>query len=155
MPCLTHRSALTRWLLALLLVAAVGLALSRSLFRSSRPNVILISIDSLRPDHLGCYGYGRATSPQLDRLAREGTLFETVVSSTSWTLPAHAALFTSLADRVHGCFDDQRWLDGSRTTIAEAFKQAGYKTAGFFSDARLFLSDTPPEPITIPVRPRP
>jgi len=56
-----------------------------------------------------------------------------VVSSTSWTLPAHAALFTGLPDRVHGCFDDTRWLAGSRFTLAEAFKEAGYQTVGFFA----------------------
>ncbi|MBN2491692.1 MAG: sulfatase, partial [Planctomycetes bacterium] len=95
--------------------------------------VILISIDSLRPDHLGCYGYARNTSPTLDRLAQEGALFETVWSSTSWTLPAHAALFTSLPDLVHGCIHGDRWLDGSRYTLAEAFQDAGYHTAGFFS----------------------
>jgi arylsulfatase A-like enzyme len=99
----------------------------------SRPSVILISIDSLRPDRLGCYGHDRATSPFLDRFASEGALFETAVSSTSWTLPAHAALFTGLADRVHGCLMDGRWLDGSRVTLAEAFREAGYRTVGFFS----------------------
>lgn len=104
-------------------------------FRPSeaRPNVILICIDSLRSDHLGCYGYSRDTSPTLDRFAGEGALFETVVSSTSWTLPAHAALFTGLPDSVHGCFDHYLWLDGSRKTIAEAFQEAGFKTVGFFS----------------------
>ncbi|MGY8804601.1 MAG: sulfatase-like hydrolase/transferase, partial [bacterium] len=67
------------------------------------PNVLLISIDTLRPDHLGAYGYERATSPRIDRLAAEGALFETAISSSSWTLPAHAALFTGLSDSVHGC----------------------------------------------------
>ena len=115
---------------AALLAAGLYLTFGRG---PARPSVILISIDSLRPDHLGCYGYHRETSPVLDRLAREGTLFETAVSSTSWTLPAHAALFTALPDRVHGCFDDTRWLDRSRFTLAEAFKEAGYKTVGFFA----------------------
>ncbi len=115
-------------------LAAAGAALNRFGFRSHpRANIILISIDSLRHDHLGCYGYGRDTSPVLDRLAREGALFETAVSSTSWTLPAHAALFTGLPDRVHGSTDDLSWLDGSRQTLAEALKGAGYRTVGFFS----------------------
>jgi arylsulfatase A-like enzyme len=108
--------------------------------RDARPNIILISIDSLRYDHLGCYGYSRDTSPTIDRLAREGALFETAVSSTSWTLPAHAALFTGLPDRVHGCFDDQQWLDGSRHTLAEALQEAGYRTVGFFSGPYLHPS---------------
>ena len=61
-----------------------------------RPNLLLISIDSLRADHLSCYGYERETSPAIDRLASEGVLFEVAVSSTSWTLPAHASMFTGL-----------------------------------------------------------
>ena len=98
-----------------------------------RPSVILISIDSLRPDHLGCYGYARPTSPTLDRLAARGALFEVVTSSSSWTLPAHAALFTGLPDRVHGCYDETRWLARNRQTLAEAFQAAGYRTVGFFA----------------------
>jgi hypothetical protein len=61
----------------------------RPVARAGLPNVLLISIDTLRPDHLGCYGYGRDTSPAIDELAREGARFTTVVSPTSWTLPAH------------------------------------------------------------------
>lgn len=100
---------------------------------SDRPNVIIISVDMLRPDHLGCYGYSRPTSPNIDRLAADGALFENAVSSTSWTLPAHAALFTGLADSVHGCTDTDTRLDDSRTTIAERLKARGYRTVGFFA----------------------
>ena len=98
-----------------------------------RPNVVLISVDTLRADHLSCYGYERATSPRIDQLAAEGALFETAISSTSWTLPAHAALFTGLADSVHGCLDDNQRLDGRRVTLAERLRDAGYQTVGFFS----------------------
>lgn len=97
------------------------------------PNVLLISIDTLRPDHLGCYGYQRDTSPRLDRLAAESVLFENHISSTSWTLPAHAALFTSLADSVHGCTDTDKTLPRDLITLAERFAAADYQTAGFFS----------------------
>jgi arylsulfatase A-like enzyme len=99
----------------------------------ARPNVVLISIDMLRPDHLGCYGHARATSPAIDRLASEGVLFENHVSSSSWTLPAHAALFTSLPDSLHGCTDDDQSLAPGQVTLAERFRAAGYATAGFFS----------------------
>jgi arylsulfatase A-like enzyme len=127
-----RKATVIRWTLAAIVVlVAAGVVVFRS--RPSPPNIILISIDSLRPDHLGCYGYARNTSPNLDKLAREGALFETVVSTTSWTLPAHAALFTALADSVHFCYDDTKWLDGSRTTLAEKLKDAGYKTHGFYS----------------------
>lgn len=100
---------------------------------AARPSVLLISIDMLRPDHLGCYGYGPATSPRIDQLAAEGVLFENAISSTCWTLPAHAALFTGLADSVHGCVDTDRRLAESRRTLAERLGDAGYATVGFFS----------------------
>jgi arylsulfatase A-like enzyme len=105
---------------------------------SDRPNVLLISIDTLRYDHLGCYGYERDTSPNIDRIAEEGVLFENMISSTSWTLPAHACMFTGLADTVHGATDTDKMLDESRLTLAEHLKAAGYHTAGFFSGPTLF-----------------
>ena len=100
---------------------------------ASAPNIILLSIDTLRPDHLGSYGYSRDTSPNIDRLAAEGGLFEDVVSTTSWTLPAHAALFTGLPDSVHGCYDTDRVISESLETMAERLQSAGYETGGFFS----------------------
>lgn len=98
-------------------------------------SVILISIDTLRPDHLSCYGYKAKapTSPTLDRLAREGALFKNALSTTSWTLPAHMALLTSLFDCVHGVKKDEFCLDENRITLAEAFQRAGYRTAAFVS----------------------
>jgi arylsulfatase A-like enzyme len=95
--------------------------------------VLLISVDMLRADHLGSYGYGRETSPHMDRLAREGALFEECISSAPWTLPTHAALFTGLPDSVHGCTDSDRALAPGFTTLAERFRSGGYATAGFFS----------------------
>ncbi len=118
---------------ALGLAAAAVASLCLACQPSRRPNVILFSVDSLRPDHLGCYGYSRETSPAIDRLAGEGTLFESAISSTSWTLPAHAALLTGLPDRVHGTDRDEHPLDESRQTLAESLRGAGYHTAGFFS----------------------
>jgi len=97
------------------------------------PNVVLISIDMLRPDHLNCYGYPRDTSPAIDQLADEGVLFENVISSASWTLPAHCAMLTGLTDSVHGCMNTENKLDPSRITLAERLRDAGYSTFGFFS----------------------
>ena len=97
-----------------------------------RPNLILVSIDSLRADHLGCYGYARDTSPRIDRLAAAGARFEQAVSTTSWTLPAHAALFTGLYDATHGVVDNGLALSELHVTLAELLQRAGYHTAGFF-----------------------
>lgn len=116
-----------------LLAGAAGLLLTACAGEDKRPNVLLISIDMLRPDHLSCYGYPRPTSPGMDRLASEGVLFEQHVSSSSWTLPGHASLFTSVPDSVHGAFDTHMKIGEGQTTLAERFQRAGYQTAGFFS----------------------
>jgi len=97
------------------------------------PDILLISIDSLRPDHLGCYGYERPTSPTLDRLAAEGVRFAQAVSSTSWTLPAHAALFTGREEEEHGVTRNGLRLNEAQVTLAERFRDLGYQTAGFFA----------------------
>ncbi len=97
------------------------------------PDILLISIDSLRPDHLGCYGYGRDTSPALDKLAADGTLFENTVSTTSWTLPAHISLFTSMDISVHGVAHDGLSLHPGIGTLAQELKKNGYATAAFCS----------------------
>jgi choline-sulfatase len=103
----------------------------------SWPNVLLITIDSLRADHLHCYGYPRETSPQIDRLAAEGALFEAAISSSCWTLPAHASMFTGLAASVHGCEDTKHQLHSAHTTLAERLKNTGFATAAFVSSLLL------------------
>ncbi|MBN1272418.1 MAG: sulfatase [Candidatus Aminicenantes bacterium] len=123
-----------RWILIVLTVLLIGMALLLFILPRSKPlNVVLISIDTLRPDHLGCYGYTRPTSPTIDRLAREGVRFERAFSSTSWTLPAHLALFTGLPDLVHRVMTEDERLDDNRITIAEIFKRNGYRTWGIFT----------------------
>ena len=97
-----------------------------------RADIILVSIDSLRPDHLGCYGYDRPTSPRIDALARAGVRFDAAISTTSWTLPSHAALFTGLYDSAHGAVDNGLRLADGHTTLAEALRSAGWHTAGFY-----------------------
>jgi arylsulfatase A-like enzyme len=97
------------------------------------PDVVLVSVDSLRADHLGCYGYGPPTSPTLDALAQGGIRFAAAYSTTSWTLPAHAALFTGLFDVSHGLIDKTLRLGEQHETLAELLRAQGYQTAGFFS----------------------
>ncbi len=96
-------------------------------------HVVLVSIDSLRADHLGAYGYAKPTSPQIDALAREGTLVEQAVSSTSWTLPAHAALFTGLVDDLHKVTDPGRSLAPGVPTLAGRLADAGFATGAVVS----------------------
>lgn len=96
-------------------------------------NVVLISIDSLRADHLGAYGYGRDTSPAIDALASDGVLFRNSISTTSWTLPAHMSLLTGRSLLGHGVVSDDRSLPRSVGTIAEAFQAGGYRTHAIVS----------------------
>ncbi len=106
------------------------------------PNLFVISVDTLRSDHLGCYGYSRDTSPHIDALAARGALFRNAISPSSWTLPAHMSLFTSLYPSYHKLDHGGRLgsvrLDESEVMLAEILKGAGYATAGFV--AHPFLS---------------
>ncbi len=97
-----------------------------------RPDILLVSIDSLRPDHLGCYGYKKPTSPNIDRLASEGVRFRPAVTTTSWTLPAHIAMLTGIYDSAHGVTDTDRSLSPKIRTLAQMLHDAGYQTGGFF-----------------------
>src|SRR5262245_24921138 len=111
--------------------------------------VVFVLIDALRADRLGCYGYGdRPTSPRLDALAADGVRFAHAISSTPWTLPSMATVFTSLYPTVHGAnlasplepwvrdhahFKPVTALDESRTTLAEILHAQGFATAGFIN----------------------
>jgi arylsulfatase A-like enzyme len=97
------------------------------------PNVILISIDSLRADHVGAYGYGPPTTPVIDELAAGGAMFMQALSTTSWTLPSHVAMLTGLYDRAHGVTAPTRTLGKAIPTLAESFSAAGYRTVGLYS----------------------
>lgn len=121
--------------------------------RSTRPvDVILITIDTTRADHLGAYGYHRDTSPVIDAFAKEAVLYRRAWSTASWTLPAHASMFTgkypkshgahfnaaagdaSLGDAVGGAqFQDMKVsrLGDQETTLAELLGEAGYETGAF------------------------
>ena len=98
---------------------------------------ILISIDTLRADHLGCYGYERPTSPTLDALAEEGVLFEDVTSSAPWTLPAHASMLTGLYPSRHGLKSYQHRLPEEVSTLASLLSERGWATAAIVNSPNL------------------
>jgi len=94
-------------------------------------NLILISVDTLRADHLACYGYRANSTPNFDRLARESILFERAFSEYPLTLPAHSTMLTGLYPFDHGVVENVGFrLDDSRRTLAEMLKANGYVTAG-------------------------
>jgi len=107
---------------------------------TAAPNVILISIDSLRADHCTPYGYmphftpNEATTPFMAKLAQEGVLFESMSSSSSWTLPSHLSLFSGLPPREHGARMGRHMLSREGgALLAGQFKNAGYSTYGVWS----------------------
>ena len=104
---------------------------------SRRPNIVLITIESLRHDHVGCYGYDRTTTPTLDALAGEGIAFDNVYSVTSWTLAAHASLFTGLYPTAANIIYPKDRLHEAYTTLAELLADGGYDTAAVVSGTYL------------------
>jgi arylsulfatase A-like enzyme len=95
-------------------------------------HVVLISIDTLRADHLGCYGYSSDTSPNIDALAGEGTLFNHAISPVPTTLPAHATMLTGTTPLHHGVHSNVGYrLAASQVTLAELLRQNGFETAAF------------------------
>ena len=96
------------------------------------PSLLLVSIDTLRPDHLGFVGYDRPTSPYLDGLAAHAMVFTDVTAVASYTLPAHASLFTGLFPPRHLALDTSDRVNAQRTpTLALLLSQAGFHTAAF------------------------
>lgn len=113
---------------------------------SARPNVILVSLDTVRADHLSVYGYERDTTPNLKNFATEAVLFTRAVSSSDMTLPSHASIFTGLYASQHGAhFSEQHRLgvplDYRFLTLAEILHGKGYWTAGVVANGG-YLSGT-------------
>jgi choline-sulfatase len=133
-PSVVRRRRQWRVVAGLWALAAACLALLTALWSCSRgpakPNVVLVVVDALRPDYLGCYGYDRPTSPTIDKLAAEGILFETAVNHASWTKPCFSSLLTSLYPFQHGVVDWESAMPESIKTLAEVLRANGYATMG-------------------------
>jgi len=91
-------------------------------------NVLLIGLDTLRADHLGCYGYDRNVSPEIDRLAEQGVPFKSALSQSPWTLPSFATVFTSLYPTQHGAVSTTSAMGSSFPTLATMLQARGYAT---------------------------
>jgi len=100
-------------------------------------NVILITISSLRADHVSCLGYKRETTPNLDKFAKENILFTNAFATSSWQMPSTGSIFTSLYPTEHGATHINKKLDRQVRTIAEILKDNGFYTAGFCCNPRL------------------
>lgn len=110
-------------------------------------NIVLITIDTLRADHLSCYGYERATSPHIDTIAQQGILFKNVIAPSSWTAPSMVSLFTSTYPINHGVIHgldfmkkkgfSQEVFSENLTTLPATLKKQGYTTFGVSSNHTL------------------
>jgi arylsulfatase A-like enzyme/tetratricopeptide (TPR) repeat protein len=100
--------------------------------RVGKPNIVLVTLDTTRADHLGCYGYAPATTPNIDALARGGVLFTQAASVAPLTLPAHSSIMTGMYPTHHGVrVNGATALGQSQTTLAEVLSARGYATGAF------------------------
>lgn len=97
------------------------------------PNVLLIVLDTVRASSMGLYGYDRPTTPRLEQVARESTVFDRAMVTAPWTLPSHASMFTGLDAEATGVGWDTP-LPQSRRTLAEVLRDRGYLTGGFVAN---------------------
>jgi len=120
---------------AVVLIATVSFWLFRA--GSDRLNLLVISIDTLRADHVSCYGYERRTTPNIDRLASQGHRFSNAYTSIPTTLPAHISLFTSLYPTQLSVRRNGEKVPAGTTTLAEILAGSGYHTGAVVSAAVL------------------
>jgi len=102
-----------------------------------RPNVLLISIDTFRADHIHGYGYEFETTPTLDKLMRRGASFSNAISPSPWTLPSHVSLFTSLYPHTHGVIGNMLAIGEDVSTLPPVLSKMGYAAAAFTTSPNL------------------
>lgn len=98
---------------------------------TQQPDIIFIVLDTQRADRLGCYGYERPITPNLDRFAAQSTLFEQAVAPAQWTVPSHASMFTGEYPTVHQVTQASQSLPAAAPHLAELLRDGGYDTIGF------------------------
>ncbi len=119
---------------AIIIMALVPNVGSDSRMTESKPNVILLIIDTLRADRLGSYGYGKNTTASIDKIAEQGVVFENAYVPWSKSLPSHASIMTSMYPQSHGAFPNGEYLDPKLQTLAKILKKHGYKTGAFVTN---------------------
>lgn len=106
--------------------------------KAAPKNIIIVSLDTLRADRLGCYGYPIKTSPNIDGLAQKSVRFANTYAQSSWTLPSHMSFFTSLYPSFHKVLTKDHALSPDIKTLAEILRQNGYITAAFTEGGNMF-----------------
>lgn len=131
-----ERGAMRTSFAALIVVVGCLFVSSCTVDRQEQPpvNVLLITLDTIRADRLGCYGNRRIATPNLDRLAAEGVLFENAFTPVPSTLPSHCSIMTGMYPARHGVHDNGIYrLGDNLTTLAERLRDEGYRTGAFVS----------------------
>ena len=100
---------------------------------ASMPNIILITINSLRADHVGIYGYQRETTPNFDKFAHDNIFFNSAFSTSSWQMPSHGSIWTSLYPSEHGATHINKKLSANCATLPEILAEQGYYSGGFLA----------------------
>ncbi len=96
-------------------------------------NLLIVSLDTVRRDHLPTYGYARPTAPAVDAFARVSTVFDNAFAQDTNTTPSHASIFTGVYPQAHGSLANTQKIDGDQVTLAETLRREGFRTAGFVS----------------------
>ena len=122
-------------ILALIIILLIAAAATHLLTKPKKiKNVLLITLDTTRADHMSCYGFPKNTTPNIDAIAAEGILFENAVSPIPLTLPAHSSIFTGTYPPYHKVHDNLNYrLDETNITLAEILKEKGFTTAAIIS----------------------
>ena len=100
-------------------------------FKRDKYDVIILSIDTLRSDRLGCYGHDKPTSPAMDAFAAESVRFENVIAESCWTLPSHMTIFTGLHSPTHAVLSKESVLHERKPILGEILEENGYESYGY------------------------
>ena len=112
-------------ILVSIVILGISIVLLDFLKGKQLPNVLLITVDSLRPDHLSCYGYNRNTSPNIDKVAQEGLLFTQAIAPASYTVPSIVLILTSTLPLLHKVDNWGIYIPSELISLAEVLKTKG------------------------------
>jgi len=110
--------------------------------KPTRPNVVLITLDTTRADHLSCYGYEKGSTPNLDKIAKDGYIVPRAACEVPVTAPSHASMLTGLSAHSHGILLNGMFLAADVPTLPEMLADEGYETAAFLAASSLWARDT-------------
>ena len=125
---------LISFIITILILSSITLFFTKNQSPPTIRNILLISIDTCRADHLSCYGHKKNTTPNIDSIAKTGIRFENAITPVPQTLPSHSSMLTGTTPLYHGVHDNNGYkLSHSNITLAQILKNKGFTTAAFIS----------------------